>query len=498
MRRAGEVVSKPEILDNVWDFAFDGDPNIVEVYIRHLRRKLDEPFGRQLIETIRGAGYRLDPERRVTGAMRRRDRSGCASRSRRLSSSASRWRSVAFCARARAPRLARRTTSRPPPGCARGHRGDDQGSETEPARSRCHAATSTSCRWSTAKATSSTSSANIPGDVAHQHACARRRRVRGPHRHRARRRGDAHVPHRGAARRDRRRRVHRLRGRGASTLSPTAPTASCGSCSSALPLLLAARGRHHLGGDRAGAAPGRVDPRRGRVIGGAGPPPARARARDDDEIGRLARTMNAMLARLEDATERQRRFVADASHELRSPLTGIRAQLEVDLVAPRARRLAGDRARACSTTRSACSGWSTICSCSRWPTVRADRRDAPGAGRPRRDRARREPAGSRGDTAHRRRHAGGVGRAGRRQRRPPRACVRNLLDNAERHAALGTVAVSLEESSTEVTLRVADDGPGIPDADRERIFERFAKPRRRPRPRRSAAPGSASPSSTTS
>jgi len=61
LRRVGEVVSKTEILDNVWDFAFDGDPNIVEVYVRHLRRKLDEPFGRQLIQTIRGVGYRLDP-----------------------------------------------------------------------------------------------------------------------------------------------------------------------------------------------------------------------------------------------------------------------------------------------------------------------------------------------------------------------------------------------------------------------------------------------------
>ena len=61
MRRAGEVIAKSEILDNVWDFAFEGDPNIVEVYIRHLRRKLDEPFDRQLIQTIRGAGYRLDP-----------------------------------------------------------------------------------------------------------------------------------------------------------------------------------------------------------------------------------------------------------------------------------------------------------------------------------------------------------------------------------------------------------------------------------------------------
>jgi DNA-binding response OmpR family regulator len=60
MRRVGDVVSKTEILDNVWDFAFDGDPNIVEVYIRHLRLKLDEPFGRRTIQTVRGSGYRLD------------------------------------------------------------------------------------------------------------------------------------------------------------------------------------------------------------------------------------------------------------------------------------------------------------------------------------------------------------------------------------------------------------------------------------------------------
>ena len=59
MRRRGEVVSKAEILENVWDFAFEGDLNIVEVYVRHLRMKMDEPFGRAAIQTIRGAGYRL-------------------------------------------------------------------------------------------------------------------------------------------------------------------------------------------------------------------------------------------------------------------------------------------------------------------------------------------------------------------------------------------------------------------------------------------------------
>jgi len=59
IRHKGEVVSKLEILENVWDFAFDGDPNIVEVYIRHLRVKIDEPFDKTSIQTIRGAGYRL-------------------------------------------------------------------------------------------------------------------------------------------------------------------------------------------------------------------------------------------------------------------------------------------------------------------------------------------------------------------------------------------------------------------------------------------------------
>jgi len=61
LRRAGEAVSKTEILEHVWDFAFDGDPNIVEVYMRQLRKRIDEPFGRRTLQTVRGVGYRLDP-----------------------------------------------------------------------------------------------------------------------------------------------------------------------------------------------------------------------------------------------------------------------------------------------------------------------------------------------------------------------------------------------------------------------------------------------------
>jgi DNA-binding response OmpR family regulator len=62
MRRAGEVLSKQEILEHVWDFAYDGDPNIVEVYVSQLRRRMDEPFGRTSLQTVRRVGYRLDPD----------------------------------------------------------------------------------------------------------------------------------------------------------------------------------------------------------------------------------------------------------------------------------------------------------------------------------------------------------------------------------------------------------------------------------------------------
>jgi two-component system OmpR family response regulator len=61
LRRAGDVVSKATILAHVWDFSFDGDPNIVEVYVRQLRLRIDEPFGRSSLQTIRLVGYRLDP-----------------------------------------------------------------------------------------------------------------------------------------------------------------------------------------------------------------------------------------------------------------------------------------------------------------------------------------------------------------------------------------------------------------------------------------------------
>jgi DNA-binding response OmpR family regulator len=58
VRHAGRVCSKTELVENVWDQHFEGDLNVVEVYVGYLRRKIDAPFGRTDIETVRGAGYR--------------------------------------------------------------------------------------------------------------------------------------------------------------------------------------------------------------------------------------------------------------------------------------------------------------------------------------------------------------------------------------------------------------------------------------------------------
>jgi len=68
MRRSGDVVSKAVLLDEVWGMEFTGDPNVVEVYMGYLRRKVDRPFGVASLETVRGVGYRVDAVDAVDGA----------------------------------------------------------------------------------------------------------------------------------------------------------------------------------------------------------------------------------------------------------------------------------------------------------------------------------------------------------------------------------------------------------------------------------------------
>jgi signal transduction histidine kinase len=193
----------------------------------------------------------------------------------------------------------------------------------------------------------------------------------------------------------------------------------------------------------------------------------------DDEVGRLARTMNAMLGRLEESSQQQRRFVSDASHELRSPLASIRTNLEVAL------------------RRSNTADWPAVAS----RVLAEDERmedtvselldlarldEAPGG----------TPVSSLPEVdldelvhdetvrAHRvllnttRVSAGRV--HGRREQLT--RVVRNLLDNADRHAQT-MVAIELHNDSDTgiVELVVDDDGPGIAPEDRERVFDRFTR-----------------------
>ncbi len=62
MRHAGDVLTRAQIIEHVWDFAYDGTSNVVDVYVRYLREKVDRPFGQRSVETVRGAGYRLREE----------------------------------------------------------------------------------------------------------------------------------------------------------------------------------------------------------------------------------------------------------------------------------------------------------------------------------------------------------------------------------------------------------------------------------------------------
>jgi signal transduction histidine kinase len=191
----------------------------------------------------------------------------------------------------------------------------------------------------------------------------------------------------------------------------------------------------------------------------------------DDEVGRLATTMNVMLDRLQRFAERQRAFVADASHELQSPIASSRAELEVAVGHP-------------ATTD--------------WPATAADllddnqrmenlvrdllflaRADDPATGTAHapvdlddvvlteveriRSRARSHIVASSVSAVEVSGSADQLGRV-----------IRNLLENADRHAE-SRITVELHGSDHTAVIVVADDGAGVPAADRERIFERFTR-----------------------
>ena len=189
----------------------------------------------------------------------------------------------------------------------------------------------------------------------------------------------------------------------------------------------------------------------------------------DDEVGRLATTMNRMLDRLAEAARRQRDFVADASHDLQSPLTALRTELEVALANPYDVDVASwARGLLASSTEMELLVQDLVAL-----AVLEAGTDPLGAELLDLDElvleeaARARPAtGVAIDT---------VGVSAAPVRGDPvalRRLARNLLDNAVAHAAR-RVVVTLRAEPDAVVLEVVDDGPGVADEDRERVFDRF-------------------------
>ncbi|WP_406191786.1 HAMP domain-containing histidine kinase [Streptomyces griseus] len=186
-----------------------------------------------------------------------------------------------------------------------------------------------------------------------------------------------------------------------------------------------------------------------------------------DEIAALARTTNETLTVLEASVERQRRFVADASHELRSPIASLRTQLEVAEAHPELLDLPGAVA---DTVRL------QVLAADLLLLARLDAGEKPGSATVELGALVREEVSQRaGDRIAVRVEVpeGGAfevnGSRGQLSR-----VIGNLLDNAQRHAE-ASVAVSVAADGRGVRVEVRDDGAGVPEEERERIFERFVR-----------------------
>ncbi|PVD00985.1 sensor histidine kinase [Streptomyces sp. CS014] len=186
-----------------------------------------------------------------------------------------------------------------------------------------------------------------------------------------------------------------------------------------------------------------------------------------DEIAALARTTNETLTVLEASVERQRRFVADASHELRSPIASLRTQLEVAEAHPELLDLPGAVA---DTVRL------QVLAADLLLLARLDAGEKPGGGTVELGALVREEVSQR--TGDRIAVAVEVPEGGAFEVNGSRGqlsrVIGNLLDNAQRHAE-GSVAVSVAADGRGVRVEVRDDGAGVPEEERERIFERFVR-----------------------
>ncbi|MEV6046221.1 sensor histidine kinase [Streptomyces xanthochromogenes] len=184
-----------------------------------------------------------------------------------------------------------------------------------------------------------------------------------------------------------------------------------------------------------------------------------------DEVARLSQTMNATLDRLEESMDRQRRFVADASHELRNPIAALRAHVEVAIAHPqllhgpellddviRVQQLADDLLLLARLDAGQSPERTNLDLCDLVRTTTA-----------------RRPRGRVPVTVDASGPAPVYGNRGQLAR-----VLDNLLDNAQRHARR-TITVTVTDGARGVVLEVLDDGPGVPEKDRERVFTRFTR-----------------------
>ncbi|KUO09501.1 hypothetical protein AQJ58_24355 [Streptomyces sp. DSM 15324] len=196
--------------------------------------------------------------------------------------------------------------------------------------------------------------------------------------------------------------------------------------------------------------------------------------RSGDEIARLVHTMNTTLGRLQTAVDEQRRFVADASHELRSPLTALRAELEIALSRPEQADWPQVVHGALGDTQRLQRLATDLLLLARFDSGGEDRgaQTVDLADLVREEVARRHPPthltlqlDSALDPVLVHGHPALLTRV-----------LGNLLDNAERHADTAiTIRLSHDPQQRQAVIEVLDDGPGIPPADRQRVFERFTR-----------------------
>jgi signal transduction histidine kinase len=187
----------------------------------------------------------------------------------------------------------------------------------------------------------------------------------------------------------------------------------------------------------------------------------------NDEVSGLAKTLNRMLDRIGDSTRRQREFISDASHELRSPIAALRTLLEVGIAHPDSadpRTLKTALLAETLRLEALAADMLTLARLDESAPPKRDELDLDDIVLEEARRPRRFPVDTRGVAPAKMRG----------DRHTLTHLIRNLLDNAARHAS-GRVAVATRVEADRVVLCVDDDGPGIPPPERERIFERFTR-----------------------